>query len=98
MVPTSGSGVARLPLRKVTGASAAGAAMELLRQIEVVLDNLSAAYGRQGRSQRLARKLYSSFEGGSIQNVFQTGLHEFLTHFITDNQRIGAAISEQYLA
>ena len=68
------------------------------REIVDGLDNLSAAYGRQGRSQRLARKLYSSFEGGSIQNVFQTGLHEFLTHFITDNQRIGAAISEQYLA
>jgi uncharacterized alpha-E superfamily protein len=61
------------------------------------LDNLAAAYGRQGRAQRLARTLHASLAAGSIEKVFRTGLHEFLTHFITDNHRIGAAISEQYL-
>lgn len=67
------------------------------REIVDGLDNLAAAYGRQGRAQRLARSLQSTFEAGSIEKVFQTGLHEFLTHFIADNQRIGGAISEQYL-
>jgi uncharacterized alpha-E superfamily protein len=68
------------------------------REIVDGLDNLATSYGRQGRAQRLARTLHTSFESGSIEKVFHTGLHEFVTHFITDNQRIGAAISEQYLA
>ncbi len=68
------------------------------REIVDGLDNLASAYGRQGRAQRLARSLHTSLESGSIEKVFQTGLHEFLTHFISDNQRIGTAISEQYLA
>lgn len=68
------------------------------REIVDGLDSLASAYGRQGRAQRLARTLDTSLETGSIENVFQTGLHEFVTHFISDNQRIGAAISEQYLA
>jgi len=67
------------------------------REIVDGLDNLAGAYGRQGRAQRLARSLHTSLDAGSIEKVFQTGLHEFVTHFISDNQRIGAAVSEQYL-
>ncbi|MGE3335588.1 MAG: alpha-E domain-containing protein [Rhodospirillaceae bacterium] len=67
------------------------------REIVDGLDNLAAAYGRQGRAQRLSRALHTSLESGSIEKVFHTGLHEFLTHFVADNHRIGAAISEQYL-
>lgn len=67
------------------------------REIVDGLDSLATAYGRQGRAQRLARSLQASFDAGSIEKVFQIGLHEFLTHFIADNHRIGGAISEQYL-
>ncbi len=67
------------------------------REIVECLDCLSTAYGRQGRAQRMARALQASFDGGSIEAIFKTGLHEFVTHFISDNQRVGAAISEQYL-
>jgi uncharacterized alpha-E superfamily protein len=32
-----------------------------------------------------------------IDDVFQQGLHEFVTGFITDNNRLGKAIADHYL-
>jgi uncharacterized alpha-E superfamily protein len=32
-----------------------------------------------------------------MEEIFQVGLHEFITEFITDNSRLGSAITEQYL-
>jgi uncharacterized alpha-E superfamily protein len=61
------------------------------------LDSLAGAYGRQGKAQRQARTIRTSLENSAIDQVFQTGLHEFLTSFIADNNRVGAAIIEQYL-
>lgn len=68
------------------------------REIVDGLDNLASAYGRQGRAQRLARSMAASFDNAGVEQVFQMGLHEFLTQFIADNHRVGAAITEQYLA
>jgi uncharacterized alpha-E superfamily protein len=62
-----------------------------------VLDLLAERYGRQGASQRLARKIFSDLQNLEIKRVFQTGLHEFLSDFLDQNNRLGLAISEQYL-
>jgi uncharacterized alpha-E superfamily protein len=32
-----------------------------------------------------------------MDDIFQSGLHEFIGNFIVDNNRLGAAIAEQYL-
>jgi len=62
------------------------------------LDELSLVYGRQGASQRIARSMRTRLQNSEISKIFQEqGLHEFLTEFIADNSRLGAAISEQYL-
>ncbi len=61
------------------------------------LDSLAKAYGRQGVSQRLARRTMAQLENSSIGGLFQSGLHEFITTFIDDNNRLGFAVSEQYL-
>jgi uncharacterized alpha-E superfamily protein len=62
------------------------------------LDELSLAYGRQGVAQRTARSIRTKLQNATIADIFQkTGLHEFLTDFIADNERLGAAIAEQYL-
>jgi uncharacterized alpha-E superfamily protein len=62
------------------------------------LDELSLAYGRQGPAQRVARSIRTRLQNETISDIFQkTGLHEFLTEFIADNGRLGAAITEQYL-
>lgn len=62
-----------------------------------VLDLLADRYGRQGPSQRLARQTFSRLQNLDSEALFQQGLHEFLAAFIADNNRLGLAISEQYL-
>jgi uncharacterized alpha-E superfamily protein len=62
------------------------------------LDEISLSYGRQGAAQRTARSIRTKLQNATIADIFQkTGLHEFLTDFIADNARLGAAIAEQYL-
>jgi uncharacterized alpha-E superfamily protein len=61
------------------------------------LDDLAQFYGRQGTSQRLARSMVTKFSNASMEEIFQSGLHEFITGFIADNNRLGGAINEQYL-
>ena len=36
-------------------------------------------------------------ENSRIDEIFQSGLHEFIGEFIDDNNRLGGAIAEQYL-
>jgi uncharacterized alpha-E superfamily protein len=61
------------------------------------LDALANAYGRQSAAQRRARQTYTKLQNATMKQVFNTGLHEFLTEFIEDNCEIGGAIAEQYL-
>jgi uncharacterized alpha-E superfamily protein len=61
------------------------------------LDRLAKSHGRQGQAQRHARATYGSLESLPMEHVFQSGLHEFVQGFITDNNRLGELISEQYL-
>jgi uncharacterized alpha-E superfamily protein len=32
-----------------------------------------------------------------MDEIFQRGLHEFISEFISDNNQLGATITEQYL-
>ena len=61
------------------------------------LDAIGNAYGVQGPAQRHARAMLLRLESGSVEGVFESGLHEFLTEFIADNTRLGAIVAEQYL-
>lgn len=61
------------------------------------LDELGRTYGRQGESQRSARRLYSKLRNGRTEEVYQAGLHEFLSEFLRENAKLGGAITEQYL-
>jgi uncharacterized alpha-E superfamily protein len=61
------------------------------------LDMIGRAYGRQGPPQRLARAIRTRLENSRMEDIFQTGVHEFIGDFIADNNRLGAAITEQYL-
>jgi len=60
-------------------------------------DLLAEAYGRRGPSQRQARAVLARLHSARIEDVFQSGLHEFITSFLIDNSKLGAAIAEQYL-
>ena len=61
------------------------------------LDLIAQTYGRQGAAQRAARATLTRFQGTDIDTVIAGGLHEFLSDFLSENNRLGALISEQYL-
>src|ERR1700675_4300778 len=61
------------------------------------MDNIARAYGRQGPAQRHARQIRTRLVNSRMDEIFKTGLHEFISGFIADNNRLGALITEQYL-
>jgi len=61
------------------------------------LDNIARVYGRQGPTQRLARAIRTRLQNSRMEEIFQSGLHEFISEFINDTGRLGSAITEQYL-
>ncbi len=65
----------------------------LVRHLDLVAD----AYGRRGPSQRLASATLSRLSGENIDRIFETGLHEFISVFVAENNRLGEAIVTQYL-
>jgi hypothetical protein len=65
--------------------------------IDRALDALARDDGRSGLAQRQARAMYAKLERSSMTEIFQGGLHEFITGFILDNARLSSTISDQYL-
>jgi uncharacterized alpha-E superfamily protein len=65
--------------------------------IDAALVSLANANGRSGAAQRQARAMLATLERASMDEIFQGGLHEFITAFIVDNARLAETISEQYL-
>jgi uncharacterized alpha-E superfamily protein len=61
------------------------------------LDRIAGAYGRQGPAQRQARAVRGRLENSKIEGIFQNGLHEFIDEFVEDNNRLGTAVTQQYL-
>ena len=62
------------------------------------LDLLATAYGTRGECHRVAGQIHSKLRYAKIEEVFQRGLHEFLTEFIDQNIVLGNEISKQYLS
>jgi uncharacterized alpha-E superfamily protein len=61
------------------------------------LDAIGKAYGRQGPAQRHAHQVLARLQNATTKEIFQGGLHEFITAFVEDNARLGQIIGEQYL-
>jgi uncharacterized alpha-E superfamily protein len=61
------------------------------------LDAIAKAYGQHGPAQSLAHKIMARLQTTTTKEIFQTGLHEFVTIFVEDNNKLSTAISEQYL-
>ena len=53
-----------------------------------------AARARRSATRALVR---TRLENSRMDEIFKTGLHEFIGTFIADNNRLGALISDQYL-
>jgi uncharacterized alpha-E superfamily protein len=61
------------------------------------LDHISMAYGRAGPSQRRARAIRTRLQNSRMEEIFSSGLHEFIVDFIADNNALGGDITRQYL-
>ena len=67
-------------------------------QIVQHLDLLAEAYGGlRGECHRIAGETHARLRYGRIQDIFQSGLHEFLTDFIDRSMLLGDEISKLYL-
>jgi uncharacterized alpha-E superfamily protein len=67
-------------------------------QIVRHLELLAEAYGgKRGECHRIAGELHARLRFGRIQDIFQSGLHEFLTDFIDRSVTLGNEISALYL-
>ncbi len=66
-------------------------------EIRRILDLLAAESGKRGPAHRLAAAGHARLSHTSIDKVFEEGLHEFLTSFIVENNKLGDAIAKQYL-
>jgi uncharacterized alpha-E superfamily protein len=61
------------------------------------LDQIAQAYGRQGPAQRRARAMRTRLQNSRMDEIFASGLHEFIVDFIGDNNGLGTDIAKQYL-
>ena len=67
-------------------------------QIAQQLDLLAQAYGgKRGECHRFAGEIYARLRYGRVQDIFQMGLHEFLTDMIDGTITLGREISRFYL-
>jgi len=62
------------------------------------LIRLARLYGRETPVQAAAAQLLSALENQSTEQIFEEGLHEFLTRFIGEAASLGAIIHNAYLS
>lgn len=60
------------------------------------LDEIATAHGKQGPAQRAARATHARLRNLRTDDIFAQGLHEFLSEFIAENNKLGTLIAEQY--
>jgi uncharacterized alpha-E superfamily protein len=67
-------------------------------QIAQNLDRISAAQNSaRGEAHRLAGQIHAKLKYSRVNDILESGLHEFLTQFIDDTVELGGQISQQYL-
>jgi uncharacterized alpha-E superfamily protein len=67
---------------------------QIVRNLELIADSYG---GKRRECHRVAGDLHSRLRYGRIEDIFQRGLHEYLTEFIDRSLLLGAEISAAYL-
>jgi uncharacterized alpha-E superfamily protein len=62
------------------------------------LDRLARGYGRNTDAQTKARAVLAELADGTVEGVFDEGMHEFLTRFIGEIATVAALVHEGYLS
>jgi uncharacterized alpha-E superfamily protein len=66
------------------------------RNISASLNLLADEYGTRHKCHAMAEKTLAGLTVGSIKDIFDAGLHEFLDAFIADNNRLGDQVAADY--
>lgn len=66
------------------------------RMISEHLGFLARDYGDRHACHDTASEISESLKVGSIKEIFDAGLHEFLSDFIRDNNKLGLQVAEDY--
>ena len=61
------------------------------------LDRLARGYHRKTAAQEKARKMLAQLAEMRAEDIFEEGLHEFLTRFIRETAALGGVIHDCYL-
>jgi uncharacterized alpha-E superfamily protein len=61
------------------------------------LEHLSRGYGRGTSAQARARRMLGELAEARVEEIFDEGLHEFLTRFISENAALAQAVHDSYL-
>jgi uncharacterized alpha-E superfamily protein len=66
------------------------------REIEALFGELRQRYHTEYECFRLAGEMYARLRYGRMEDIFQEGLHEFLTDFIARTAELGGQIAEDF--
>lgn len=65
-------------------------------EMVALLTDLGGSSGRQGEADRRARRRLLRFDETNIDEIFQSGLHQFLRKFIADNVALDQSVANQF--
>jgi uncharacterized alpha-E superfamily protein len=83
-----------LLLRPEMPRSLLSCAEQIVRHLELLGETYG---GKRGECHRIAGELHARLRFGRIQDIFQSGLHEFLTDFVDRSVALGNEVSALYL-
>ncbi|MCZ8332851.1 MAG: alpha-E domain-containing protein [Rhodobacteraceae bacterium] len=69
-----------------------------VEEISLHLDRLAKAYGSKTEAQARARDMLAALEATKVEDIFDEGLHEFLSRFIREVAGLGSLVHETYLS
>lgn len=67
-------------------------------EISLHLDRLAKAYGAKTDAQARAKDMLAALEATRVEDIFDEGLHEFLSRFIREVAVMGSLVHETYLS
>ncbi|MBI1777457.1 MAG: alpha-E domain-containing protein [Proteobacteria bacterium] len=67
------------------------------QEVTDILTQLREEFGRNYQSTRLAQEMLARLRYGTIEEVFEQGLHEFLTEFVDRIVWLGESITQDFL-
>jgi uncharacterized alpha-E superfamily protein len=69
-----------------------------VEEISLHLDRLAKAYGAKTEAQAVAQNMLATLTETKVEDVFDEGLHEFLSRFIREVAGLGSLVHESYLS